>query len=402
MRELISYTEALQAVLAAAPSVATESISSYSAFGRVIAEDVTARDNVPPFNNSAMDGFAVIHTDLANTPSTLTIVDDIPAGGLPSRAIAPGLCARIMTGAPIPEGATAIVPIEWTNVEGDSVTIHTAPEDGQHVRLAGADIGSGQVVLSAGTSITPPVSGLLAATGHSMVSVAVRPVVAVVATGDEIVDAGEDLGPGKIRNSNGPALAAQVLASGAHVLGPVVARDSRLAVEEVLDTIHEADVFVFAGGVSVGDYDFVQEALEKRGMETVFWRVRQRPGKPLLFGTMQGKPVFGLPGNPVSASVCFEMYVRPLLRKALGASPVGQQSMRAISKITKKKGLHYFARAISSIRDGVASIELAGPQASNIYSTMARANCIAHLPEDRDVIEAGELIQITPLAWSLQ
>ena len=188
MRELISYTEALQAVLAAAPSVATESISSYSAFGRVIAEDVTARDNVPPFNNSAMDGFAVIHTDLANTPSTLTIVDDIPAGGLPSRAIAPGLCARIMTGAPIPEGATAIVPIEWTNVEGDSVTIHTAPEDGQHVRLAGADIGSGQVVLSAGTSITPPVSGLLAATGHSMVSVAVRPVVAVVATGDEIVD----------------------------------------------------------------------------------------------------------------------------------------------------------------------------------------------------------------------
>lgn len=399
---MISYQEALEIVLADARPTAMEKVICTDAGGRVLAEDVVAEDNVPPFDNSAMDGFAVVQSDLETVPATLDVVGEVQAGMAPKVSIEAGKCVRIMTGAPVPVGTTAVVPVEWTTTENEKVTISQQPTVGQHIRRAGEDITVGDVVLTAGRVVSPPVTGLLAIAGLSSVAVRKKPRVAVIATGDEIIEPGSPLEAGQIRNSNGPTLAAQVKAAGGQPTGPFVARDTREDVERTLAEALEADILVFAGGVSVGEYDFVQEALEDRGMKTLFWRVRQRPGKPLLFGTLDGKPVFGLPGNPVSASVCFEIYVRPLLRKMLaGRDDCRTFEARLGAKLEKKKGLHYFARGIYTIEDAETTVKLAGPQASNIFSTMERANCLVHLPEEMEKLDAGHLVSVTPLNWSL-
>lgn len=401
MREMISYQEALEIITGTASRMEKETAPCENVIGRVLAESVEADEDVPPFDNSAMDGFAVIHRDLKITPATLDVIGEIQAGVPPSTPLSPGSCIRIMTGAPVPDGTTAVVPVEWTTTENDSIIVSKQPEMGQHIRRAGEDIRKGDVVIDEGKVVTPPVIGLLAIAGRSSVAVYRKPRVAIIATGDEIVEPGTPLAPGKIRNSNGPTLAAQVSTSGGQPFGPLVARDTRHDVDKTLDKAMEADVLVFAGGVSVGEYDFVQEALEKRGLQTRFWRVRQRPGKPLLFGTLEGKPVFGLPGNPVSASVCFEVYVRPLLGIMTGRADPSPASFHArlAHRIEKKEGLHYFARAVTTMNDGHIQVSMAGPQASNIFSTMERANCLAHLPENRDALEAGEMVLVSPLPW---
>ncbi|NND70138.1 MAG: molybdopterin molybdotransferase MoeA [Rhodothermales bacterium] len=399
MKELVSYTEALGRVLDARLNCNVEKILLAQAVGRTAGQDIVSNDNIPPFDNSAMDGYAVVSSDASQAPVTLRVVEEIPAGAVPRESVQPGTCSRIMTGAVIPEGADTVVPVEQTLSDGELVTIRTVAPKGQHIRRSGADIARGDVVVGRGTRITPSTVGILAAIGAHRVPVVRMPVVAVVATGDELVEPGEELSPGKIRNSNGVTLAAQAAAAGAVVLGPFVARDSRESVQEILDDIEAADIIVFAGGVSVGEFDFVQEALEKRGMETIFWRVRQRPGKPLLFGDLKGVPVFGLPGNPVSASVCFEMYVRPLIEASVGMEPARLSEARLGETVKKKVDLHYFARGVLKSDSGDLVVNMAGPQASNIFSTMVRANCIVHLPEDRETIEKGELVQISPLTW---
>ncbi len=404
MREFISVEEARALVLDEVTAQPVERVPLAQAYGRTLAEPVVSRENIPPFDNAAMDGFAVRSADLTTLPASLRVVEDVRAGGMPSHSVAPGTCARIMTGAPVPEGADTVVPVEWTEAGEDAGTVRIlrVPPAGGHVRRAGEDVRAGETVLGAGAVVTPPVVGLLATLGYAEVAVRVPPRVAVVATGDELVPPEATPGPGQIRNANGPALAAQARAAGAEVLPPLHARDTLEDIRGAVERALEADVLVFSGGVSVGDYDFVKQVLDEMGLTLRFWKVRQRPGKPLAFGLLGGKPVFGLPGNPVSSAVCFEQYVRPALAKMLGRVEVLRPRLRAVLAAPAKKvaGLHYFARGVAATdADGCLTVRLSGPQGSHVYTSVVRANCLVHLPEALQDPEAGTLVDVEWLNW---
>lgn len=404
MREFIAFEDARRLVLEAVPRQPVTRVPLADALGLTLAEPVRSRDDIPPFANSAMDGYAVRTADLARLPATLRITEDLPAGTFPRRAVAAGTCARIMTGAPFPAGADAVAPVEWTTPGPDgTVQINRAPEPGQHVRPAGQDVARGEAVFAAGEVVTPPVVGMLATLGYGEVAVRVPPRVAVVATGDELVEAGETPGPGQIRDSNGPAVRAQVRTAGAVPLPPLRARDHLESIRAVVARALEADVLVFSGGVSVGQYDLVKKVLDEAGMELLFWKVRQRPGKPLAFGLLQGKPVFGLPGNPVSAAMCFEAYVRPALAQMLGRAEVVRPRHPATlsAPVRKVAGLHYFARGIAAFdAAGRLCVRDTGPQGSNLYSSVVRANCILHLPPEMEDPPVGTAVTIEWLPWS--
>lgn len=403
MRTLISFEEAQAAVLEAVPTLAVEQVSLAEALGRTLAAPVISREEIPPFPNASMDGFAVRSADLAHLPCTLRIIEEIPAGRLPEKTVVPQTCSRIMTGAPFPAGADAVAPVEWTEaVSAEVVRILRVAAPGLNVRPAGQDVRVGEVVLASGTVVTPPVVGMLATLGYARVEVRHAPRVAVVATGDELVDVSATPGPGQLRNANGPALAAQAHQAGGLALPPLLARDDRASLEAALTRALEAEVLVFSGGVSMGTHDLVRTVLEDRGLRWRFWQVRQRPGKPLAFGMLDGKPVFGLPGNPVSSAVCFEQYVRPALAVMLGRHPVLPQRYPArLSAATPKvRGLHYFTRGVARVEaDGSWWVQDTGPQASNLYSSMVRANCLVHLPEDLEDPPAGAQVLLERLPW---
>lgn len=404
MQEFIPVETARGLVLAAVPAQPEEERPLADALGATLARPVVSRDAIPPFDNSAMDGFAVRTADFADGTAVLRVIDDIPAGTVPQRTVEPGTCARIMTGAPFPDGADAVAPMEWTADAGDGhVSFPRAPARGQHVRRAGRDVAAGATVLEAGTVVTPPVVGMLATLGQGRVAVRRPPTVAVVATGDELVaPETAELRPGQIRNASGPALAAQVRRAGGVPLPPLLARDTRRSIRAVLEEALAADVLVFAGGVSVGDYDLVKQVLDAHGMTLAFWKVRQRPGKPLAFGELQGKPVFGLPGNPVSSALCFDQYVRPALARMLGRREVLRPRHPAVleADTPKAPGLHTFARGIARFGDdGRLVVRDTGPQASNLYSSVVQANCLVHLPADLEAAPAGTPVEVEWLAW---
>ncbi len=403
MKEFISVVEARSIILGRMPSMPSERVAWTDAVGRTLAEAIRSRDDIPPFDNSAMDGYAVRSADLQSVPVSLPIIEDIPAGTFPQKTVEPGVCSRIMTGAPFPEGADAVVPVEWTEAgEGGRVRFNRAPEPGAHVRAAGQDVRNGERVFEPGQVVTPPMIGMLTTLGYPTVEVTRRPRVAVISTGDELVDPSEALGPGKIRDSNGPALAAQVVSAGGEALPPFRAADTPESIRAHVEAALEADVLLFSGGVSVGSYDFVKQVLDEMGMELFFWKVRQRPGKPLAFGLLQGRRVFGLPGNPVSSAICFEQYVRPALAKMLGRRALlrPRHAARLDAPTPKKPGLHYFARGIASFDDeGGLRVRDTGPQASNLYSSMVKANCLFHLPEALEDPPAGTVVQVEWLDW---
>lgn len=371
--------------------------------GMTLAADLISPDTIPPFDNSAMDGYAVCSADFANNSARLKVVGEIPAGTVWDKTVVRGTCVKIMTGAPFPAGADAVAPVEWVEMEdGDEVVFNRGPKKGQHVRLAGKDVKAGQLVLEAGEKITPPAIGMMATLGFSRVHVYKAPVVAIIATGDELVQPDEPLEPGKIRNSSSSALAAQVINAGGEVGKQLLARDNRESISRVLTEALEADLLIFAGGVSVGDYDLVKQVLDEMGMETLFWKVKQRPGKPLAFGVIQGKPVFGLPGNPVSSAICFEQYVRPALAQMLNRKQTLRPLHPAIlmQDTAKVVGLHFFARGIASYnKEGQLVVSDTGPQASNLYSSMVKANCIFHIPAEVAVAPAGIKVFIEWLFW---
>ena len=316
---------------------------------------------------------------------------------------APGTCLKIMTGAPFPEGADAVAPIEWVKEQnGEQVTFEKAPALGQHVRHAGRDVKVGEKIIDVGTVVTPPVIGMMATLGYAEADVRVPPLCAVVSTGDELIEPGETLTPGKIRNSSGSALRAQVISAGGVVLPPLLARDNRESIAGVIEQALEADVLIFAGGVSVGDYDLVKEVLDDFGIELLFWKVKQRPGKPLAFGRLQDKLVFGLPGNPVSSAICFEQYVRPALAMMLGRKTILRPLLpaRLAAPTVKVAGLHFFGRGIASYdENGKLMVQDTGPQASNLYSSMVKANCIFHLPAELEAAPAGTAVELEWLSW---
>ena len=379
------------------------SVAFDEALDLTLAEAIRSNDDIPPFANSAMDGYAVRSEDFSEIPARIRVMGEVPAGSSSAWVVAPGTCVKIMTGAPFPVGADAVAPVEWTKMDDPvHVLIDRRPTPGQHVRQAGKDVKKGDLVVEAGERITPPVIGMLATLGYHEVSVRKPPTVAVIATGDELVEPGEPLSAGKIRNSSGSALRAQVSKAGGLPLAPLLARDNKPSIRQIVEKALEADMLVFAGGVSVGDYDLVKQVLDEMGMEMHFWKVKQRPGKPLAFGVLQGKPVFGLPGNPVSSAMCFEQYVRPTLAKMLGRREVIKPLYPAVlaEDTVKVKGLHFFARGIAAFDEkGILRVTDTGPQASNLYSSVVRANCIFHLPETLEAATAGTRVMLEWLAW---
>ena len=398
----IPFHEARQIVLNHAGQADVERVPLSEALGRTLAEPIKSRDPIPPFDNAQMDGFAVRADDLAAPPVRLRVTSDVPAGVVPETDVRPGACARIMTGAPIPPGADAVVPVEWTKADGPDVRFGRAIDAGTYVRQAGEDVQPGAQIFVPGTVITPPVVGMLATLGYADVRARVPPRVAVIATGDELVEAAEAPGPGQIRNANGPALAAQVRTAGACPLLPDVARDTEKDTRRALENALQADVVVLSGGISMGERDVVQHVLRAMGAEILFWKVRQRPGKPLAFGLLDGRPIFALPGNPVSSAVGFEEYARPALAKRLGRASVLRPLYPATlaESVAKKPGLHHFVRGRATYApDGALHVRPTGPQASNLYSSVVQADCLIHLPEAMADPQAGASVETEWLAW---
>ena len=394
----IPVEQALKHILETQSLCGEKELSLHDSLGFTLSRKVESKDEIPPFENSAMDGYAVRARDVSACPVRLHVIGEQPAGSITTLEVSERACIRIMTGALIPEGADAVVPVEWTEVETDSIVrIDRAPEIGQNIRPAGRDVKGGELVFEAGQLITPPVIGMLAALGYDSVWVRVPPLFAVIATGDELVEPGELLTPGKIRNSSGPALRAQVLDAGGRVLPLLLARDNLESIRNVLIGTKDADALIFAGGVSVGDYDLVKQVLDEAGMKMLFWKVKQRPGKPLAYGLLNNKPVFGLPGNPVSSAMCFEQYVRPAIAVMLGRQVIQRPRHPAVllSDTPKVKGLHFLARGIAGFQeDGRLGVHDTGPQASNLYSSVVRANCIVHIKEELEQAPAGTPVEV--------
>ena len=396
MKTFISFPEARDIVLGDLPGPREDRTPLDKALGKTLIRPIVADDDIPPFDNSAMDGFAVRAQDVASAGACLPLlplVGDIPAGRPDTPALPPGACLRIMTGAPLPKGADAILPVEVAEVHasGNAVTFLQAATPGKYVRPAGQDILRGQTALDAGQTLTPAALAVLASLGWAQVPVARAPAVSVVTTGDELIAPSEPLRPGAIRNANAPMLAAQVLSAGGQVYGQFHARDARADVRRALEAARGGDILIVSGGVSVGEYDIVKDVLEEMGLTMLFWRVRQRPGKPLAFGLLGDMPVFGLPGNPVSSAVCFEVYVRPALARMLGRRQVLPRLDPVVlgKPIAKKEGLHQFAPGRAWRTDSVWTAAPAGPQGSHIISSLARADGLIHLEESLDEAPAG-------------
>ncbi|MCX6085324.1 MAG: molybdopterin molybdotransferase MoeA [Caldiserica bacterium] len=400
---MLNIEEALRAILDHATPPTPVTIALDDAAGLVLAEDVMARGNVPPFANSAMDGFAVIAADLQQaseaTPVRLHILEDVPAGSVATQPVRPGTAIRIMTGAPLPDGADTVVHVEVTRAEGDDVLILLALKNGVNVRRAGEDMKDGAIVLTAGTVLRPGEVGVCAAAGQATVAVYPRARVAILTTGSELVDATEVPGPGQIRDANAHSLRAQVIALGAEPVIFARVPDTREAVRSALEqALARTDVVLTNGGVSVGDYDFVKDVLQEMGTELVFWRVKQKPGKPMAFWTLGSKLIVGLPGNPVSCMVCTEEYVRPLVRQMMGHTLLYRPVRTAVLDERYAKGSDagraHFVRVRLQERDGVLHAMSTGPQGSGILTSMALATGIAIIPEETPIVEAGQPVRV--------
>ncbi len=401
--ESLSVEAALQGILARIQPLPARGTALDEALGRVLAEDIHATENLPPFPNSAVDGFAVRAADLATAtrehPAHLKVLADAPAGTVVCCEVVPGAAVRIMTGAELPPGTEVVVPVEETSSTPGEVQVFRCLGAGLNLRLAGEDVRAGEVVAERGTLVRPAEIGLLAALGRVEVPVVPAPRVAVLTTGAELVEAGHKPGPGQIRDANIHGLGAQVRAAGALFQPFPRVPDTREAVEEALrQAIGTCDVVLTNGGVSVGDYDFVRETLDRLGAEPVFIQVAQKPGRPLSFWLLQGKPVFGLPGNPVAAMVCFELYVRPALRKLMGHIALFRPKGTAKLAEDYRKGpkdarTHWLRVRVQVSPDGWVATRT-GPQGSGILSSMTKSNAIAEIPALGGSLKAGEAVTV--------
>jgi molybdopterin molybdotransferase len=400
--ELVSVDAHLETVLSAVSPLSPLDLTLPDAHGCVLDEDVLAAFPLPPFDNSAMDGYAVRAADIAaaspESPVQLPVVGDVAAGSSGPYTVQPGLCVRIMTGAPIPAGADAVVPVEWTDGGVASVSIRRSAAVGNHIRRAGEDAPVGTTVLTAGTHLGATQIGLLAAVGRERVSARPRPRVVVLSTGSELVDPGTPLTPGKIPDANSTLLTTAAREAGgiAFRVG-IVPDDPRLLLDTLEDQLIRADAVVTSGGISVGAYDVVKEAINRIG-DVRFDRVAMQPGMPQSFGLIgpDRTPFFGLPGNPVSAYVSFEVFVRPALRRMLGVEPINRPTVRARLKapLTSPKGKRSFARAHLTVDKGTYSVHPVGGSGSHLIASLAGANALVVVPEETTELAAGSAVTV--------
>ena len=412
-QEYITVQEALTAVLNNVAVLPAETVPLMDALGRILAQDVIAQDSLPPFSNSSMDGYAVRSVDVAaasaDSPVTLRVVGDAAAGRVLKTAVSPHTTARIMTGAPLPDGADAIIPVEDTNEAWrdhdrplpESVKVYRAVKAGDYVRHPGEDIVKGTAVLQSGHQLRPQEIGVLASLGVSEVQVVRRPRVGILATGDELIGVEEALRPGKIRNSNGYTQTAQIIALGAIPIPLGVAADTEDDVRAKLQAGLDAnvDLFVSSAGVSLGAYDVVKAVLQQGG-DTLFWRVRMRPGKPLAHGRYHGVPYLGLPGNPVSAMVSFERFARAAILKMGGHSRLERPLIPVILQddIDSDGRESYIRAVVERTADGYIGTTTGG-QGSDMMTSLVKANALLIVPEGIKTVPAGAKLQAWMLDW---
>lgn len=394
---MLTVEEARQQMLETIPVLPTEKRGILGCVNYVLAEELKSTENIPPFDNSAMDGYAVRASDVKDVskenPVLLTVVGTIAAGYAPSKHVFEGEAARIMTGAMMPEGADAVVMQEVTELNGDKVSIFESVEKNENVRFTGESVERGDNVMSPGKVLRPPEVSMLASLNCAEVVVHRKPTVAIVSTGDELTPLGESLTPGKIRDSNRYGIFAQVQNAGGIPIDMGIAPDDATETERIFkDSIANADALITSGGVSVGEHDIVKNVLTKLG-EMNFWRVAMKPGKPQAYGKIDGKPVFGLPGNPVSSLVVFELFVRPALLKMAGHMDLLRPTFKATleTDVTNKDGRVNFMRAILTEQDGQYTAKTTGPQGSGILHSLVLANGLITIPSGA-ALSAGETV----------
>lgn len=411
IQQLLSVAEAQERLISHFAALEAEELPLERAAWRVLARDVRSALNIPPFPNSSMDGFAVIASDLGQAasehPVELRVVDDIPAGRMSRVRLEPGQAARIMTGAPLPAGADAVVPVEDTDFHSrsagvqapDVVQIFRRVQSGDYVRPEAQDVSAGDVVMRQGTVLNPPALGFLAMLGVERVSVHRRPRVAVFSSGDELQPLGEPLQPGQIHDANTYTLVAAIEQAGADALHLGIARDTAREVQERLDRAVKlgADLILSSAGVSVGAFDFVRAVVENNG-KLDFWRVNMRPGKPLAFGFYRDMPFIGLPGNPVSAYVGFEVFVRPVLAQMAGRREWQRRSQRVeLAEALESDGRESYLRAIVEQKDGRPVARLTGHQGSGNLRSLVQANALIIVPSGVKSLPSGSQVE----AWFL-
>lgn len=394
---MLSYDDALERILEAVPvPLPAEEVPVGDAQGRALARDLTADTDLPPFANSAVDGYAVHVRDTEaatlERPVALPVTQTVAAGYAPERPVLPGEAARIFTGAPLPEGADGLVMVEDTSLVDTTTIFLHRPASRQFIRPAGSDLRRGQRALAAGASLDAGEIGLLSALNHTRVLCARRPRVALLTTGDEVVPPGLDpLTPGQIRDANGPALAAAARTAGAVVMARLHARDDADAVRAAFDACAGADVIVASGGVSVGAFDYVTSVLKEAG-ELAFWRIAIKPGKPLAFGRLGDAVFFGLPGNPVSSLVTFELFVRPVLRRLAGHRAIFRPRVSAVltTALPHAPGRREFVRAALVWQDDTYQATPTGAQGSHRLASLTDADALLIADEDHGGYAAGD------------
>jgi molybdopterin molybdotransferase len=416
----LGVREARDAVISRISSLPTERVALQAARGRVLAEELRSPIDLPLWTNSAMDGFAVHAADVRGasraSPVELPVTDDVPAGAFPAGPLARGTCARVMTGAPVPEGADGVVRVEHTDggegigTEGGRVRVFDDADAGRNLRQRGEELRRGDVALSSGTPLRAAEIGVAAALGRAQLSVHRQPVVGVLTSGDELVEVdgfAEVLAGRRIVSANSYALAAQLEEAGCRPVALGIAADTPESLRERLEAARGCDALVTTAGISVGEHDHIKAVLLGMETEVAFWRVRMKPGSPFAFGhvgALGGIPWFGLPGNPVSSMVTFEIFVRPALLRMAGRAAVHPRLIRArlLEDFRATPGLTHFPRVrLGRDGDGEATASLTGSQGSGILSSMAAADGLAVIEEGSGGASAGELVRVIPLngAW---
>jgi len=401
--DLESVASAQRRMLDGVGVLSPETVGIESALGRILAESISSRSDLPGFDNSAMDGYAVRARDIAGAtpgaPVRLTVAGESRAGAIPSAHVA-GTATRIMTGAPMPDGADTVVRQEDTSRDGATVLIEVAPALGTSVRARGADIRAGDTVILPGRPLTSIDIGVAAALGHDRLRVGTRPRVAVLATGDELVPAGTPPGAAQLVDSNSPMLTAAVREAGGAPTFLGIARDSKDSVRALLEQASSSDLVVTSAGVSVGDHDWVRDVISELGTIST-WRVAMRPGKPVLIGTLRDAVFIGLPGNPVSSSVTFELFARPVIRRMQGADELHRRRVfvRIGEEMTKPAGLETYTRAVLRVtaHEELPNAYSSGNQGSSMLQSLTRADCLLVLPADLEVVEEGAVVEAIPL-----